>query len=47
MAWETPGLLERLGQGARSEFELKYNEEANFASLRDIYQCALEVSRHG
>ncbi|MDT4808708.1 D-inositol-3-phosphate glycosyltransferase [compost metagenome] len=47
MAWETPGLLERLGQGARSEFELKYNEEANFASLRDIYQRALEVSRHG
>jgi glycosyltransferase involved in cell wall biosynthesis len=46
-AWETPGLLEHLGAGARAEFESKYNEEANYATLMDIYRQALEVSRHG
>ncbi|MBT8765791.1 glycosyltransferase family 4 protein [Metapseudomonas boanensis] len=46
-AWETPGLLEQLGQGARAEFESQYTEEANFASLMDIYQQAIEVSRNG
>lgn len=46
-AWETPGLLERLGQGARAEFECKYTEEANYDSLMDIYQKAIEVSRNG
>lgn len=46
-AWETPGLLERLGQGARVEFESKYTEEANYTSLMDIYQKAIEVSRNG
>jgi glycosyltransferase involved in cell wall biosynthesis len=44
-AWETPGLLERLGQGARAEFESKYTEEANYATLMDIYQQAIAVSR--
>ena len=46
-AWETPGLLERLGQGARAEFEGKYTEEANYATLMEIYRQAIEVSRHG
>lgn len=46
-AWETPGLLERLGQGARAEFEGKYTEEANYATLMEIYRKAIEVSRNG
>lgn len=46
-AWETHGLLERLGQGARAEFESKYTEEANYATLMEIYQEAIEVSRNG
>lgn len=45
--WETPGLLERLGQGARAEFESKYTEEANYATLMEIYRKAIEVSRNG
>lgn len=44
-AWETPGLLERLGQGARAEFESKYTEDANYATLKGIYRQAIEVSR--
>lgn len=46
-AWETPGLLERLGQGARAEFEAKYTEDANYAALIEIYHKAIEVSRNG
>lgn len=46
-AWETLGLLERLGQGARSEFEDKYTEVANYAALMEIYRQAIEVSRNG
>ena len=46
-AWDTPGLLERLGQGARAEFESKYTEEANYATLMEIYRKAIEVSRNG
>lgn len=46
-AWETPGLLERLGKGARDEFESKYTEEANYAALMEIYHEAIEVSRNG
>ncbi|MCY1288288.1 D-inositol-3-phosphate glycosyltransferase [compost metagenome] len=46
-AWETPGLLEQLGRGARSEFEDKYTEEANYATLMEIYRQAIEVSRNG
>ncbi|OPK10877.1 glycosyltransferase family 4 protein [Pseudomonas sp. VI4.1] len=45
-AWETPGLLEKLGRGARAEFENKYTEEANYASLMEIYQQAIKVSRN-
>jgi len=44
-AWEVPGLLEKLGQGARAEFEGKYTEEANYATLMNIYRKAIEVSK--
>jgi glycosyltransferase involved in cell wall biosynthesis len=46
-AWHTPGLLERLGQGARAEFEAKYTEDANYDTLMDIYRQAIEVSKRG
>lgn len=46
-AWESPGLLERLGQGARAEFESKYTEDASYDALMKIYQRAIEVSRNG
>jgi glycosyltransferase involved in cell wall biosynthesis len=45
-AWEASGLLERLGQGARVEFETKYTEDANYAVLNDIYIRAISVSRN-
>ena len=45
-AWETPGLLERLGQGARAEFEGKYTEDVNYDQLMEIYGRAIEVSRN-
>jgi glycosyltransferase involved in cell wall biosynthesis len=44
-AWETPGMLERLGAGARAEFEAKYTEEANYKMLMAIYEQAIEVSK--
>lgn len=44
-AWASPGLLEKLGQGARAAFDLHYNETANFAHLMAIYHQALEVAR--
>ena len=44
-AWQTPGLLERLGQGARAEFKAKYTEDGNYGTLMEIYQRAIEVSR--
>lgn len=43
-AWDTPGLLEQLGNGARAEFEGQYTEEANYASLMDIYERAMSTS---
>ena len=45
-AWEAAGLLEQLGQGARSEFEAKYTEDANYTTLMDIYRQAISVARH-
>lgn len=45
VAWEMPGLLERLGQGARAEFEAKYTEDANYETLMGIYKQAIAVSR--
>lgn len=46
-AWECQELLEYTGQGARIEFETKYTEEANYASLIEIYKQAIKVSRDG
>ena len=46
-AWENPDMLERLGRGARAEFEEKYTEEANYSMLMDIYDKAIKVSRDG
>lgn len=43
--WLTPGLLEQLGKGARAEFEDKYTEETNYATLMDIYDRAITASR--
>jgi glycosyltransferase involved in cell wall biosynthesis len=37
-AWSAAGLLERLGTGARREFETKYTEDANYDRLMQIYQ---------
>ena len=45
MAWETPGLLERLGQGARQAFEARYTEDANYWMLLAIYRQAMAVSQ--
>jgi len=39
-AWETPGLLEKLGEGARAEFAAFYNADANYDMLMDIYARA-------
>ena len=44
-AWKTPGMLERLGAGARAEFEAKYTEEANYKTLMAIYEQAIAVAR--
>jgi len=44
-AWNAFGLLEKLGQGARREFESKYTEDANYATLMNIYEQAIEVSK--
>lgn len=40
-AWNSPGLLERLGEGARSEFAAFYTAEANYERLMEIYSAAL------
>jgi glycosyltransferase involved in cell wall biosynthesis len=39
--WQTPGLLEQLGLGARQSFETLYTEDINYACLMDIYQAAI------
>lgn len=44
-AWDTPGMLERLGTGARRTFEHRYTEDANYRALRIIYEAALTRSR--
>jgi glycosyltransferase involved in cell wall biosynthesis len=43
--WDSPAVLARLGQGARQEFETKYTEDVNYATLMAIYQQAIKVSR--
>ncbi len=40
-AWDTPNLLEKLGEGARSEFQSQYTEDVNYKSLMDIYEKAI------
>lgn len=44
-AWETPGVLQELGQGARKSFETLYTEEANYKTLMEIYGKAIEWNR--
>jgi len=44
-AWGAQGRLEKLGQGARREFETKYTEDSNYATLMNIYEQALKVSK--
>lgn len=44
-AWDAPDLLQRLGQGARAEFEAKYTEDANYTQLMGIYARAMDASR--
>lgn len=46
-AWQAPGLLHRLAIGARGEFDAKYNEQANYEILMDIYQQAVDRNRKG
>jgi glycosyltransferase involved in cell wall biosynthesis len=41
-AWQTPGMLEQLGKGARESFEKLYNEDANYACLIEIYEAAIQ-----
>lgn len=41
-AWYAPGLLERLGHGARKTFEQHYTEEANYKQLMQIYRAAIQ-----
>lgn len=45
-AWSKPGLLELLGQGARSAFETKYTEDANYTTLMNIYKQAISIARN-
>lgn len=40
-AWQTPGVLEQLGRGARKSFEQLYTEEINYARLMDVYRKAV------
>lgn len=44
-AWETPGLLERLSEGARRSFEGSYTEGANYQTVMSIYEQAKVVRR--
>jgi len=39
--WDTPSELERLGTGARAEFEAHYNEDTNYDMLMEVYAAAL------
>lgn len=42
-AWETPGLLKLLSEGARAEFESKYTREKNYDMLMKIYRQAIST----
>lgn len=43
--WQSPAVLERLGQGARQAFEALYNEDANYQMLMHIYEQAIAQSK--
>ena len=45
-AWQTPGMLEQLGAGARKSFESLYTEDINYARLMEIYRAAIERNKH-
>ena len=44
-AWDDPGQLERLGKGARVEFERNYTEDVNYSSLKTVYEKAIDISK--
>ncbi|MEA3298606.1 MAG: glycosyltransferase family 4 protein [Pseudomonadota bacterium] len=46
-AWQNPGELERLGHGARAEFEAKYTAERNYQQLLGIYRAAIAAAAAG
>jgi len=43
--WEKSDMLERLGTGARAEYESKYTEEANYKMLMGIYEKVISTKR--
>jgi glycosyltransferase involved in cell wall biosynthesis len=40
-AWQSPGMLEQLGKGARESFERLYTGDTNYARLVKIYEAAI------
>ena len=44
-AWDSPGMLERLGLAARRAFEERFTEDATYRALMTIYDAALARSR--
>jgi glycosyltransferase involved in cell wall biosynthesis len=42
--WGAPGLLERLGHGARRSFETCYSEDASYEQLMAIFERAIAAS---
>ena len=43
-AWQTPAILQNLGQGARQAYDALYNEDANYQTLMQIYEQAMTQS---
>ena len=43
-AWQAPGMLQNLGQGARQAYDVLYNENANYQTLMQIYGQAIAQS---
>jgi hypothetical protein len=43
-AWQAPGMLQNLGQGARQAYDALYNEDANYQTLMQIYEQAMAQS---
>lgn len=44
-AWKAPGLLERLGAGARAAFLRDYTEDVNYKRLMEIYEAAIAAHK--